>query len=416
MAVGAAEGRTIVVLCGPGNNGGDGLVAATHLAGWGADVRIYLLRARAETDPVWLAAREAGVSADSAEADVGFARLDALLSEASLVVDALLGTGGGRRPIEGELAHVLGRLRAARDGPAPPHLIRARPPERRRRRFGRRRSRERPGRPHHRLRPPEGRALAAAGPRDRRARAPRGHRHPLRRLGRPSLRAARLSIGAGGVAGAPGRIPQGELRCGRRRGGVAPLPGGRAARSRGRGPLRRRPRSVRGTPGPAAAPGERPPRRRARAARARGRVAGRGARRPGRPHAAARTRLGGPPAGERAPRRAGHRDGARRPRLRSRTARRPRFRPPASCAPWSWTPTRSSVLARLPGWADRLSLPRVLTPHPGEMARIARCSVADVQSHRLQRARRHGASDRQHRRAEGGLHHRRGPRRTRAHL
>ena len=45
-----------------------------------------------------------------------------------------------------------------------------------------------------------------------------------------------------------------------------------------------------------------------------------------------------------------------------------------------------SALARLPGWADRLSLPRVLTPHPGEMARIARCSVADVQSNRLQRA------------------------------
>ena len=98
MAVGAAEGRAILVLCGPGNNGGDGLVAARHLAGWGADVRVYLLRAREETDPVWLEALAAGVRAESAEEDEESARLAALLSEASLVLDALLGTGAGRRP------------------------------------------------------------------------------------------------------------------------------------------------------------------------------------------------------------------------------------------------------------------------------------------------------------------------------
>ena len=37
--------RPIVVLCGPGNNGGDGLVCARHLALWGHSVDVYYPRA-----------------------------------------------------------------------------------------------------------------------------------------------------------------------------------------------------------------------------------------------------------------------------------------------------------------------------------------------------------------------------------
>ena len=41
----------ILILIGPGNNGGDGLVAARHLHDWGAKVSLYLFSQRAPGDP-----------------------------------------------------------------------------------------------------------------------------------------------------------------------------------------------------------------------------------------------------------------------------------------------------------------------------------------------------------------------------
>ncbi len=67
LLLGEVAERRIVVLAGPGNNGGDGLVAARHLRGWGADVSVYLLKPRDEKDAVFAPLLEAKVPATTAE-------------------------------------------------------------------------------------------------------------------------------------------------------------------------------------------------------------------------------------------------------------------------------------------------------------------------------------------------------------
>lgn len=107
--MGAAEGRIAVVLAGPGNNGGDGLAAARNLKEWGADVSVFLLQPRAGDDPQWRALLAAGIEAWTAGDDPDLARLEARLGEAHGVVDALIGTGLSR-PIDGVLEATLDKL------------------------------------------------------------------------------------------------------------------------------------------------------------------------------------------------------------------------------------------------------------------------------------------------------------------
>ena len=68
--LGGTYGRRVVVICGKGNNGGDGVIAAAALRAWGVGVDVLHL--------------EDGVSAD---------RLARLLARADLAVDAMFGTG-----------------------------------------------------------------------------------------------------------------------------------------------------------------------------------------------------------------------------------------------------------------------------------------------------------------------------------
>jgi NAD(P)H-hydrate epimerase len=94
--------RPVCVLCGPGNNGGDGFVVATELAAAGWPVRLALLgeRERLTGDAKHHAARWRGaIDAFGAPA----------LAGAQLVVDALFGSGLSRPLDEG----VCGVLRAA---------------------------------------------------------------------------------------------------------------------------------------------------------------------------------------------------------------------------------------------------------------------------------------------------------------
>ncbi|MBI5960791.1 MAG: bifunctional ADP-dependent NAD(P)H-hydrate dehydratase/NAD(P)H-hydrate epimerase, partial [Chloroflexi bacterium] len=133
---GRAQPR-IAILVGPGNNGGDGLVAGRLLKEEiaGATVGAFLLEPRAEDDTVFTAARDAGVFIADAENDKaqGYRVLQNLVANADVVVDALFGTGF-KPPIKGEAIKVLQAARKAlalreSDRPAPPYTTPADPPE-----------------------------------------------------------------------------------------------------------------------------------------------------------------------------------------------------------------------------------------------------------------------------------------------
>jgi ADP-dependent NAD(P)H-hydrate dehydratase / NAD(P)H-hydrate epimerase len=121
MLLGTLEDRVIVVLVGPGNNGGDGLVAARHLSDWGADVRVHLASAR-QPDKNFTQLEERSVPIANAGDDPQFAAFDAMLGESHLVIDALLGTGQSR-PLSGTIAGLMDRVAKARLRPLPPKLL-----------------------------------------------------------------------------------------------------------------------------------------------------------------------------------------------------------------------------------------------------------------------------------------------------
>ncbi len=91
--------RPTVVLCGPGNNGGDGLVAARHLVAQGWPVRVALLgkRENLKGGAAAMANRWSGEVGDAAPAS---------LRKAELVVDAIFGAGLAR-PLDGTARDIV---------------------------------------------------------------------------------------------------------------------------------------------------------------------------------------------------------------------------------------------------------------------------------------------------------------------
>lgn len=116
--LGAVPERRVVVLVGPGNNGGDGLVAARHLHDWGAQVVVLLLAARGEDDANLGLLVERGVVLRQAQDDI-----EEALTGAEAIVDAVLGTGRAR-PLDGVFAQALERVAAMRaSGPLTPQVF-----------------------------------------------------------------------------------------------------------------------------------------------------------------------------------------------------------------------------------------------------------------------------------------------------
>lgn len=100
-------GIAILVLVGPGNNGGDGLVAARHLSDLGASVNIYVWkRKNLENDINWQQILDYGLPTTFQGDDPTGAKLKTLIDNSAIVVDALLGTGVSRL-IDGDLAEML---------------------------------------------------------------------------------------------------------------------------------------------------------------------------------------------------------------------------------------------------------------------------------------------------------------------
>ena len=107
----APHARTVWVACGPGNNGGDGFEAASHLA---SAHRRVIVTCLSDADALPEDARHSLARAQAA--GVTFSHEPP--EEADLVIDAILGIGA-RRPLEGRAAQWQARIAQATQAGAP---------------------------------------------------------------------------------------------------------------------------------------------------------------------------------------------------------------------------------------------------------------------------------------------------------
>lgn len=111
------EARRILVLCGPGNNGGDGLAAARHLSNGGHDVTVLIFGDLSRLSPDAAVnhrvASAMAIPIRTVEAD-DLSILDEEFDQRppDVVIDAILGTGLDR-PLGGRLEEATRRVAAA---------------------------------------------------------------------------------------------------------------------------------------------------------------------------------------------------------------------------------------------------------------------------------------------------------------
>jgi NAD(P)H-hydrate epimerase len=113
----------VLGLVGPGNNGGDTLVALTRLAEKGWTTRAYLIHRKSQGDALVKRLEEANGEFYLVEKDEGFQQLQAFLESADIVLDGVLGTGF-KLPIRDDIGSVLAAVQGiVAEMEWPPYII-----------------------------------------------------------------------------------------------------------------------------------------------------------------------------------------------------------------------------------------------------------------------------------------------------
>jgi len=122
-----AARRVVVILCGGGNNGGDGFVVARHLSGVASEIRVVLAGPRAKVvgdAAIMLRALDGLPAVSLHERSTGPepSSWQDVLTGADVVVDALLGTGL-RDDVRGVMAAAIAAINQARSTARPPLVV-----------------------------------------------------------------------------------------------------------------------------------------------------------------------------------------------------------------------------------------------------------------------------------------------------
>ena len=103
------HGQKFLILCGPGNNGGDGFVVARHLSIWGRTAAVVctmnLEEYKGDSATAALCAKNYGINI-VCSSDLSDDELSELMRRSDVIVDALIGTGSSGAP-RGEVGRLV---------------------------------------------------------------------------------------------------------------------------------------------------------------------------------------------------------------------------------------------------------------------------------------------------------------------